>query len=432
MNSFELFKSVYKKFRFFTYYSYNGPMKLLHTADWHLGKRLEKYSRLDEQQAVLDEFIALADKNEVDVVLVAGDLFDAFNPAVEAVELLYKSLKRLSKNGERLVIALACNHDSPDRIDAPDVLARECGILFAGYPHATIAAGALCNGFRIIRSEPGFIELQVPGYQYPLRLLLTPYANEYRMKTFLGVANEEEEMRNVLGAHWQQLATKYCDNRGVNILMAHLFVMKKGALPPEEPADEKPILHIGGAQAIYSENIPENLQYVALGHLHRYQEIDRDRLPIVYSGSLLSYSFAEAGQQKNVVLIQAEPGKKASFEKLPLTSGKPLYRKRFETIPEAVEWLQQCGEAWIELTMVSDDFMHAEDRKQLLQAQSGIVTIIPEIRNKLGIAEGGKAIDLSLSIEELFAQYFSFKSGQQPNNELMALFKEIRAEQVNE
>ncbi|WP_134090548.1 exonuclease subunit SbcD [Olivibacter sp. XZL3] len=407
-------------------------MKLLHTADWHLGKRLDKYSRLEEQQAVLDELIALADKHEVDVVLVAGDLFDAFNPAVEAVELLYKSLKCLSKNGERVVIAIAGNHDSPDRIDAPDVLARECGIIFAGYPHAAIATGELCGGFRIIKSEPGFIELQVPGYRYPLRLLLTPYANEYRMKTFLGVGNEEEEMRNVLGGHWQQLATKYCDDQGVNILMAHLFVMKKGELPPEEPADEKPILHIGGAQAIYSENIPESLQYVALGHLHRYQEIDKNRLPIVYSSSLLCYSFAEAGQQKNVVFIKAEPGKKAYFEKLPLTSGKPLYRKRFETIPEAVNWLQQCGDAWIELTMVSDDFMHAEDRKQLLQAHGGIVTIIPEIRNKLGAADGAKTIDLSLSIEELFAQYFSFKSGQQPNDELMALFKEVRAEQVNE
>ncbi|MEH6308226.1 exonuclease subunit SbcD [Olivibacter sp. CPCC 100613] len=407
-------------------------MKILHTADWHLGKRLDRYSRLEEQRAVLDELIVLADENEVDVVLVAGDLFDAFNPAAEAVELLYKSLKRLANNGERAIIAIAGNHDSPDRIDAPDVLARECGIVFIGYPQAEIIEGELCGGFRITRSEPGFLELQVPKYDYPLRLLLTPYANEYRLKTFLGVDNGEEELRNMLGAFWQRLATKYCDDLGVNILMAHLFVMKRGEVPPEEPVDEKPILHIGGAQAIYSDNIPKTLQYVALGHLHRYQEIDKARMPIVYSSSLLSYSFAEAEQRKNVVLIEAEPAKAVHFQKLTLKTGKPLYRKRFEGISGALEWLNNCGPAWIELTMVSEDFMNAEDRKRLLLAHEGIVTIIPEVKNRGSLPDEGRTIDLSQSVEELFIQYFSFRNGQQPNADLITLFKEVRAEQIDE
>jgi exonuclease SbcD len=407
-------------------------MKILHTADWHLGKRLDKYSRLEEQRAVLDELIALADEEEIDVVLVAGDLFDAFNPAAEAVELLYRSLKRLAKNGERVVIAIAGNHDSPDRIDAPDVLARECGIVFVGYPQATIAVGELCGGFCITKSEPGFLEIKVPKYDYPLRLLLMPYANEYRLRTFLGVDNEEKELRSILEAHWEQLATKYCDKFGVNMLMAHLFVMKRGEVPPEEPIDEKPILHIGGAQAVYSENIPESLQYVALGHLHRYQEIDKARMPIVYSSSLLSYSFAEAGQQKNVVLIEAEPARAVDFRQLPLKAGKPLYKKRFESISEALEWLHHCGPAWIELTMVSEDFMNAEDRKQLLQAHDGIVTIIPEVKTKGNVAEETRTIDLSQSVEELFIQYFSFRNKQQPNEDLLKLFTEVRAEQIDE
>ena len=425
-------KLLKKKIPFFAYINYNGLMKILHTADWHLGKRLDKYSRLEEQRAVLDELIALADEEEIDVVLVAGDLFDAFNPAAEAVELLYRSLKRLAKNGERVVIAIAGNHDSPDRIDAPDVLARECGIVFVGYPQATIAVGELCGGFCITKSEPGFLEIKVPKYDYPLRLLLMPYANEYRLRTFLGVDNEEKELRSILEAHWEQLATKYCDKFGVNILMAHLFVMKRGEVPPEEPIDEKPILHIGGAQAVYSENIPESLQYVALGHLHRYQEIDKARMPIVYSSSLLSYSFAEAGQQKNVVLIEAEPARAVDFRQLPLTAGKPLYKKRFESISEALEWLHHCGPAWIELTMVSEDFMNAEDRKQLLQAHDGIVTIIPEVKTKGNVAEETRTIDLSQSVEELFIQYFSFRNKQQPNEDLLKLFTEVRAEQIDE
>ena len=99
-------------------------MKILHTADWHLGKKLETIPRIEEQKTVLEEICEIADREAVHAVLVAGDLFDTFNPSSEAEELLYKTLKRLSKNGRRAVIAIAGNHDSPKHIEAPDPLAR--------------------------------------------------------------------------------------------------------------------------------------------------------------------------------------------------------------------------------------------------------------------------------------------------------------------
>ncbi|MBN2262520.1 MAG: exonuclease subunit SbcD, partial [Prolixibacteraceae bacterium] len=114
-------------------------MKILHTSDWHLGKRLVNFERIEEQQLFLDELIEIANAQQVDAVLVAGDLFDTFNPPTQAVELFYKKLKQLSNNGLRPIIAIAGNHDSPDRIEAPDPLARECGILFAGYPNSKLA-----------------------------------------------------------------------------------------------------------------------------------------------------------------------------------------------------------------------------------------------------------------------------------------------------
>src|SRR5690606_31764086 len=104
-------------------------MRILHTADWHLGKRLDNFSRLDEQILVLDEIVEKADIHQADVIIVAGDLFDAFNPGTDAIDLFYKTLKRLTKNGSRPVIAISGNHDSPSLIDAPDPLARECGII---------------------------------------------------------------------------------------------------------------------------------------------------------------------------------------------------------------------------------------------------------------------------------------------------------------
>src|SRR5690606_8458407 len=106
----------------------------------------------------------------------------------------------------------------------------------------------------VSNAAPGFLELKLDSYDYPLRLLLTPYANEYRLKAFLGMENEEQELRDLLSESWKETAENFCDDQGVNILMAHLFVSKRGEPLPEETDDEKPILHVGGAQVIYSDN----------------------------------------------------------------------------------------------------------------------------------------------------------------------------------
>ena len=381
-------------------------MKILHTADWHLGKKLEKFSRLEEQRQVLEEIIQLADAHSVDVVLIAGDLFDAFNPSTEAVDLFYRSLKRLTDNGKRAVVAIAGNHDSPDRIEAPDPLARECGIIFAGYPHSHIKTGQIGSEITVSKSEPGFIELMLPQYDYPLRLLLTPYANEFRLKTFLGLAEEEEELRLLLQREWQRLADAHCDEMGVNILMTHLFVMNKGTAEPEESEDEKPILHIGGAQAIYSENIPLEIQYIACGHLHRSHQVGGRTSPVMYSGSPLAYSFSEAGQEKCVLLVEAVPAKTVVPLRLALRAGKPLHRKRFEDIEQALLWLKDNQEALVELTLISDNYMAADERKALYQAHNGIVAIIPEVRNQAVLKNERSSIDLNQSVEELFCKLF--------------------------
>ncbi|MFY9150770.1 MAG: exonuclease subunit SbcD, partial [Prolixibacteraceae bacterium] len=192
-------------------------MKILHTSDWHLGKRLEDFPRMEEQQAVLKEICEIADREQVDAILIAGDLFDTFNPPTEAVELFYRTLKQLACDGKRAVIAIAGNHDSPDRIEAPDPLARECGIIFAGYPNSEIPLFKLESGLKVLKSNQGFVELKLPGTDVPLRILLTPYANEFRLKTYLGHEETEEELRLVLQEKWQELANEYCDTKGVNV-----------------------------------------------------------------------------------------------------------------------------------------------------------------------------------------------------------------------
>ena len=220
-------------------------MKILHTADWHLGKRLQDFHRYEEQVAVLNEIVQIADEHQIDLVLVAGDLFDTFNPDPKAEDLLYSTLKRLSNGGRRAVVAIAGNHDNPYRLEAQDHFARECSIVLTGFPQTEFRPFD-CD-IKILRSAPGFVELQLPDYDYPVRIILTPYANESRMRTYLGLLSAEEELRQHLQQHWQNLATTYMDTAGVNLLVAHLFVMKRGGEQPEESDDERSILQVGGA-----------------------------------------------------------------------------------------------------------------------------------------------------------------------------------------
>ncbi|MGX5686144.1 metallophosphoesterase family protein [Chryseobacterium cucumeris] len=398
-------------------------MKILHTADWHLGKRLDRFSRLEEQVLAMNEIVQMADEQNVDMVLIAGDLFDNFNPSVEAAELFYKTLKRLSLNGKRPVIAISGNHDSPSLINAPDPLARECGIILIGHPKAEIVPFGT-EYFSIINSKEGFIELKIDNIPFPVRILHTPFANEIRLKEYFG-ENKEEEINKVLAQEWKNLADQFCDDTGVNLLTAHLYMNKRGAAILEEPEGEKPI-KIGNADLIFSDSIPEQVQYTALGHLHGFQNVGTKEKPVIYSSSPLCYSFSEAGQAKYVSIIDAEPGKTVSYEKKLLKSGRALVRKTFTAIDDAVQWLGENPNTFIELTLESETFLTADERRLIYQSHNGIVHLIPKIKN-LELAENqNQEINLSHDIDILFKDYFKSKNGgQEANEELMNLFNEI-------
>jgi len=402
-------------------------LKLLHTADWHLGKKLGPYSRLEEQIAVLEELVELAEREKPDAVLVAGDLYDQFHPSTDATELFYSTLKKLACEGERPVVVIAGNHDSPDRLQVSDPLARACGIILIGHPQATVRPFDLADKWRISVSVPGFLEIEWTDQRPPLRIIHTPFANEYRMKTYLGSENLEEELRQVLQNHWQSLVDQYCDANGVNVLISHLFVVERNQPLPEEPDGEKPIV-IGNAQVIYSDNLPTGIQYAALGHLHRYQVVKGRDYPIVYSSSPLCYSFSESGQTKYAVLVQVGPGEKAHIEKFPFSSGKELHRVRFESVDQAVEWLGNNPDGLVELTLMTEQYLTASDKKRLYEVHQGIVTIIPDIQADASGGELGPHIRLDQSMSELFKDYFHFRNGQDPSPELMDLFREIQSQ----
>lgn len=398
-------------------------MKILHTADWHLGKKLDRFSRLEEQILVLEEIIEIADEKDVDLVLIAGDLFDNFNPGVEAIELFYKTLKRLTSNGRRPVIAISGNHDSPYLIDSPDPLARECGIILIGHPNAKVQPLEL-EHFKITNSAEGFFEIQLKNQNFPVRILHTPYASEVRLKEYFG-ENKEAELNRVLAENWAENAENFCDEKGVNLLMAHLYMNKKGAPILEEPEGEKPI-KIGNADLVFSESIPPRIQYTALGHLHAFNNIGTPEKPVVYSSSPLCYSFSEAGQTKSVSIIDAEPKQNVTFEKVLLKTGKSLHRKTFDSVDKTVAWLTENPNCLVEITLESETFLKAEERKQIYNAHGGIVHLIPKVKNQEFNGNNLYEINLGQELLPLFKDYFKSKNaGQDANEDLIKLFQEI-------
>ena len=400
-------------------------MKILHTADWHLGKKLDRFSRIEEQRVVMGEIVQIADTQKVDVVIIAGDLFDNFTPNTDAIELFYKTIKQLSLGGRRPVVAISGNHDAPKLIDAPDPLARECGIFLIGQPFALVTP-IETQDFKITHSSAGFIELQLTSFPYPLRIIHTAYANEPRLREELE-GDKQLAINQFLSDKWQALAQEYCDSKGVNILTAHLFMNPKNGELLEEPEGERPI-RIGNADMIYTNAIPLQMQYTALGHLHGFKNIGSEEKPIVYASSPLCYSFSEAGEQKYVAIIEAEPNKAAHLSKIPLTQGKPLVRRQFASIEAATSWLKENPNTWVELTLELKEYLRAEDRKRLYNTHEGIIFLIPKL---LLDTEHNPSAELSLqdinfeNITPLFESYFKYKNGGiAPNQEILNLFNE--------
>ena len=247
------------------------------------------------------------------------------NPPNEATELFYKTLKELSSNGKRPVIAIAGNHDSAERINAPDPLARECGIILSGYPGNKFSKFDLGNkGFKVINASSGFIELKLNKHDYPLRVIATAYANEYRLKIYLGEGDTQKEMREALSSFWGNISDTYLDEKGVNILVTHLYVVDENKAYPDEPDEEKSILHVGAAQPVFLTNLPDKLNYAALGHLHRKNIISDSDYPVAYSGSPLAYSLSEADQNKYVLIAECAPGEKTRIKEIKLLKGRKV------------------------------------------------------------------------------------------------------------
>lgn len=316
-------------------------MRILHTADWHFGRQLEGRDRRGEQSDFVDELCRIAEEKDVQLVLIAGDVYDSVNPPAWAEELFYTALERLSAGGRRAVVVIAGNHDQPERVRAAAPIASKQGIVLLGLPKETpILSGsdAPRDKVRVLDGGPSWMELAVPGVEHHAVILALPYPSEARLKELLSDTFTQEQMQLAFSERIKTLLDElsvHFREDTVNLVTSHLFVMGG-----RESDSERPI-QIGGALTVSPSAFPEKADYVALGHLHRLQKLGEKPL-IRYSGSPLGYSFSEAGQSKAVVIVDVVPGEEVQEEIVYLKSGRPLARwKATEGIAQVEKWLEE-------------------------------------------------------------------------------------------
>lgn len=382
-------------------------MRIIHTADWHLGKTLEGRSRLEEQADFLDELCRIVEEERIDLVLIAGDVFDTVNPPAQAEQLFYESLARLADNGRRQVVVIAGNHDHPERLTASSPLAREQGIILLGLPTTEVQT------------------LMVPSCGQVVCIGALPYPSEARLNELLADSLEEESLQQAydlrIRSIFHTMAEKFSAG-SVNILMSHLFVA--GGL---ETDSERPI-SLGGAYTVSPASFPETADYVALGHLHRPQNVQQAKPLTRYAGSPLAYSFSEAGQAKSVTKLELEPGQKARLEEIHLASGKPLVRwKATAGLPQVYHWLEEGRdrEAWVDLELHIQDALSIEEIQRLRKSHPGFIHIRPVFAG-VDEEEGEREARSNLALDELFRRFYQRQTGgAEPEAELVQLFLEL-------
>ncbi|MBT2731930.1 exonuclease SbcCD subunit D [Carnobacterium sp. ISL-102] len=253
-------------------------MRLLHTADWHIGKIVNEMSMLEDQEYFLDQLIEKLKTVEIDALIMAGDLYDRAMPSKGAVALANKVLTRIVQEVKVPVLVIAGNHDSNERVEyGADLLATSQ--LYIEGTVKEVTRKATIKGVN-------FYLLPFADYAYIRELL-----QDETIKSLEDAARVQIEM-----------IKKEMDTAEINVLIAHGYVINLSNDTSETTESERP-LSIGTAEYV-SVELFEDFDYVALGHLHKAQKVKHDR--IRYSGSILKYSKSEAVHKKQVSLVTLE------------------------------------------------------------------------------------------------------------------------------
>jgi exonuclease SbcD len=373
-----------------------------------LGRTLEGRSRQKEQEQFIDELVEIADFHNVDLIMMAGDVYDSVNPPAASEQLFYEAAARLTSGGRPLVV-IAGNHDQPERVSSVSPLVLRQGITLVGLP----------------TSEPVTVHAARTGEIAKIAAL--PYPSEARLGELLAGDSGEEELRLAYSARvgkLMQLLGREFTPQAVNLAMSHIYVL--GGV---ESDSERPI-QVGGAYTVDPSALACGAQYTALGHLHRAQRVKGEGM-IRYSGSPLAYSFSEAGQAKSVTLVDVAPGGEPTFEEIYLRCGRPLVRwSSTGGLQEVYNWLDEGRDAsaFIDLEIRLSEAMSMNDIQRLRKSREGIIhirPIYPQMEMELEQTSRSR-----MPVQELFRKFYQRQTGgAEPEDRLIELFLQLTEEE---
>lgn len=320
----------------------NKTITVLHTSDWHLGRSLYGRKRYEEQQAFLDWLVERLEQEQVDVLLLAGDVFDNGTPSNQAQELYYRFLHRAARSRCRHVVIIGGNHDSPSFLSASSDL---LGVLDV---HVIGAAGDDTGDELLHLGREGEGELLVCA---------VPYLRERDIRlSRAGESLEDKERGSCEGIrrHYEAVTTLAEEKRVALgrdipiIVMGHLFAAGGQTVEGDGVRD----LYVGTLAHVSASIFPASAAYVALGHLHVPQKV-KSVCEIRYSGSPIPMGFGEAGGQKSVCLVQLEAGAVA-VRTLPIPVFQKLERIRGDRehiLTRVNELLEREESVWLEIIL---------------------------------------------------------------------------------
>lgn len=281
-----------------------GKMKILHTADWHIGQTFFGYERTDEHEAFLDWLITQITEQEIDVLLIAGDIFDVANPSAQAQKQFYRFIKTATDRNPRLqIVIIAGNHDSAARLETPIPLLEEMNTYIKGVIKRD-QSGQIDTDDLIIglKDRNGIRQAWCMAIPY-LRQGDYPPVETTGNAYAAGVKNMYETV-------YQKVLERKTANEAI-IAMGHLQAANC-CLSDDDDCER---LLIGGLEGVSADTFNSGITYTALGHIHREQCVGKQST-IRYAGSPLPMSFAEENYKHGVILIEIENGQITRQEKL--------------------------------------------------------------------------------------------------------------------
>ena len=375
-------------------------MKILHTSDWHIGKRLMGRQRLDEQAQVLDEIVGVCDSEKVELVLIAGDIFDTYTPCAEAEELFFAKIKKIATN--RAVLIISGNHDDGVRLSAVSPLSEEQGVYLIGNARLPVSIKQTDRAVRPTQSGKGYTVFEnAQGEKVYIATL--PYPNEARFKEEKSTLQYAERIR-----FWIDESVSGNTDNLPSILLAHIFVAGGKVSESEREID------LGGLRAVGADDLPK-VQYIALGHLHKKQHIGKGHC--YYSGSPLQYSFDESAD-KSVKVFNLTLDGVQDLKDIPLQSGKKLIRLQADSAQGANALLKNYPNCWVELRLILNAPLTSSDATMLAQNEN-LVSLLTEVTSEQTMEFQSRK---GLSDSELFDAFYKNAYGAQPKAEVKRIF----------